>query len=237
MRDEPRAHKPGAVFGRAALLTSIAIAVLAVSGLISGCSNTAGPEEDENAYTSRTSPANVVAKLVETYEAMDADAFVDCLSDSFEFWLNPADLQDPGNPLPQFWGLGDESAIAANMFGPGTSVESIQLTLTLLGDPVEVPTPGGGESSWQCVYSTDLFVYLPNDLILWANAAERFTISVDPDTTSPSGGTLWEIVTWEDVDSPSRSASSTWGSIKALYWEQDGRIVESTWGSIKALYL
>jgi len=212
MRPTLRPDRPGNVLAVAALLVLISSTAFVV-----GCSNTAGPEEEEDTYTRRTSPANVVSKLVESYEAMDADAFVDCLSDSFTFWLNPADINDPGSPLPQFWNLSEESAIAGNMLGTGSDVESISLTLTLLGNPVEIPTPGGGESSWQCVYSTDLWVYLPNNLIFWANAAERFTISVDPDATSPSGGTLWEIVKWEDIDDPARGENTTWGVIKALW--------------------
>ncbi len=236
MRATLHLNRSETVFGTAAQLILVAGTALIISGLLAGCSNTACPEEEVDSYPPRTSPANVIAKLVETYEAMDAGGFVDCLSDTFEFWLNPDDLNDPGNPLPQFWNLADESTIAENMLGPGTDVERVQLTLTLLGNPVEVPTPGGGESSWQCVYSVDLWVYLPNDLILWANAAARFLVSADPDATSPSGGTLWEIVKWEDIYDPARSENSTWGGIKALYRQsRDGRS-ECTWGSIKAMF-
>ena len=212
MRPALHLNRPGAFFGVAALLT-----LIVGTALVVGCSNTASPEEESDTYTPRTSPANVVAKLVETYEAMDADASIDCLSDTFEFWLNPYDLNDPENPLPDHWDFITESFLAQSMLGPGTNVDSIRLALTLFGNPVEVPTPGGGEFSWQCVYSVDLFVYLPNDLTLWANSPSRFLISVDADKTGPAGETLWEIAKWEDIDDPARFENTTWGTIKALY--------------------
>ena len=192
---------------------------LCVMALIVGCSNSAGPsEDDDTGYPLRTSHAKAVQKLGLAYAAMDTTAFADCLGTNFEFWLNPDDLNDPGNPLPVYWGFSEEMEIARNMFGPGTNILSMQLTLTTIGDPDQIPGPNPGDPlMFQYECDVDLYVYLPNDLTLWANAASRFTVSVDPDETGPAGETLWEITKWEDIDDPARSEDSTWGGIKALY--------------------
>ncbi len=170
-------------------------------------------------YPLRTSRANTVEKLRQAYAEMDTTAFADCLADEFEFWLNPEDLNNPGNPLPSYWGFTEETAIAETMFGPGTDIISVQLTLTQIGDPVQIAPPNpGDEPHWQHVYSVDLYVHLPNELTLWAHDASRFTLAVDPDEVGPSGETLWEIVKWEDIDAPTgRVENTSWGGIKALY--------------------
>jgi len=204
--------------GIIALLTML-VAVL----LVAGCSNSAGPDENEGdtGYPSRTSLAKVVQKLGQAYAAMDTTAYADCLATDFEFWLNPADLNDPQNPLPSYWGFAEETQIARNMFSQGAGaleVQDIALTLTPLGDAVEVPGPNPGDPSmWVRNYDIDLYVYLPNDLTLWANGAARFAASVDPDETGPAGETLWKVSKWEDIDDPARSENSTWGGIKALF--------------------
>ncbi len=206
---------------RWARLVSAALIILVAGGAMTvGCSDFVSPEEDDNddGYPLRTSHANTVEKLRQAYAAMDTTAFEDCLGSTFEFWLNPGDLNDPQNPLPQYWGQTEEMGIATNMFGPATDVLSMSLTLTKLGDAVEVPGANPEDpSTWLCTYDVDLFVFLPNDLTLWANAAALFTVSVDPDGTGPAGETLWEITKWEDIDDPARSEECTWGSIKAMY--------------------
>jgi len=221
----------------------VAAMLIAILALGAGCSNSAGPDEDEDAgYVVRSSPKRAVRKLVETYEAMDEVEYADCFGADFEFWLNPGDLGDPHNPLPTYWGLTEELAIATNMLGDGTSVSSIQLTLTQLGDGVEIPAPNPGDpSTWVYTYSVDLYVHVPNDFTYWANAASRFTMAVDPDETGPGGETLWEIVKWEDIDMPTlggdRTEESTWTSIKAMFrTAATGRSESASWSSIKALY-
>jgi len=173
--------------------------------------------EDPSDYLLRTTPVNAVEKFRQAYAAMDGFAVLECFADTFSFWLNPADLQDPGNPLPESWDLADESTITWNMFGPDTNINSVYLTLSQFGDPVQIPAPAGADSGWAYVYSVDLFVYLPNDLTLWGNASARFELFVDPDETGPAGETLWEIARWYDIDDPYRVEESSWGSIKAMY--------------------
>lgn len=193
--------------------------------------------EDPDDYVLPDSPTDVIEKFRQAYVAMDAIAVLDCFSDTFSFWLNPNDVNDPGNQLPESWDLADESTITWNMFGPDTDIIHISLTLTQLGDPVELPAPGGGDPGWAYVYDVDMFVYLPHQLTLWANAAARFELFVDPDEIGPAGETLWEIARWHDIDDPARVEESSWGSIKAMYRESRGeRVEESTWGGIKALY-
>ncbi|MCD4690967.1 hypothetical protein K8S17_05840, partial [bacterium] len=177
-------------------------------------------------YPARTSCENVVEKLRQTYEAMDAAAFTDCLADTFVFWLNEDDvISDPS--LPWYWELQTESEIAWNMFGVDTNILTTYITLTQFGDPVEIPSQGGDESNWEYVYVADLWIYLPNDWAYRAGGAARFTLSVDPDATGPSGETLWEIVKWEDIHLEGALKRGT---------ASGERVEESTWGGIKALY-
>jgi len=71
----------------------VAAMLIAILALGAGCSNSAGPDEDEDAgYVVRSSPKRAVRKLVETYEAMDEVEYADCFGADFEFWLNPATL-------------------------------------------------------------------------------------------------------------------------------------------------
>ena len=192
--------------------------------------------EDPNDYVLRTTPVNAVEKFRQAYAAMDAFAVLDCFADTFSFWLNPQDLNDPQNPLPESWDLGDESTITWNMFGPGTNINNISLALSEIGDPVQLPAPGGGDPGWAYTYNVDMFAYL-DQLTFWANAAARFELFIDPDETGPAGETLWEIARWHDIDDPYRVESRSWGFIKSLYRESRGeRVQESSWGSIKAMY-
>ncbi len=184
--------------------------------------------EGAGGYPTRSTAPNAVEKLRQAYEAMDALAFTDCLADTFRFCLNPDDYNDPGNDLPEFWELDTESTIAWNMFGPGATIDNVQLSLVQLGTPVQIPAPGGGEPGWEYVYNVDLYVHVTNWYTFWASAASRFQMFADPDETGPSGETLWEITKWEDIDSPSRAAAGDAG--------RGGRVEESSWGGIKALY-
>jgi len=185
--------------------------------------------EDPDGYLLRTTPANAIEKFRQAYAAMDALAVLDCFSDTFSFWLNPGDLNDPQNPLPESWDLGDESTITWNMFGPGTNIDHITLTLTQIGDPTEIPPANPGDpSGWEYVCAYDLYAYLPGQWTFWANAASRFTVSVDPDETGPAGETLWEISKWEDIYLGGRDGVTRYAQYE--------RVEETTWGGIKALY-
>jgi len=217
------------MFRTSARLKSAIILLAALALGLSGCSLFA-PEEgggggdDTGGYKERTTCPNVIHNLTRAYEEMEPEEYVALLAEDFEFWLNPGDLGDPQNPLPESWGRTDEATIAENMLGDGTNVLSIQLTLSQLGSAVEIPGPNPGDpSTWQYTYSVDLYVYLPNDLTYWANAASRYTFQVDPVETGPNGETWWEIIKWEDIDTPTRPVTPgdfeqvTLTELKALF--------------------
>ena len=168
-------------------------------------------------YTIRDSPEHALEKLVEAYTLMDADAFIDCLSDTFTFWLNEQDVIDDPT-LPWYWDVSTETSIHWNMFGD-SSVESIQLTLTQYGDPIEL-SPGvlGRSSDWVYRENYDLRVYMSGSFQFWANAGAVFRLAVDPNETGPSGEELWEVSRWSDVDSFDTPVEHTsWGRLKALF--------------------
>jgi hypothetical protein len=148
---------------------------------------------------------------------MDAGAYIDCLSDTFTFWLNPEAVAiDP--ELPDYWDLMSEEGIHWNMFDTGW-IDSVELTLTQYGDPVEIPgTTPGLRSSWEYQENYHLRLHLPQALLLWAREGAVFRFTVDPDEVGPSGEELWEISRWSDVegfDTPVEHTS--WGRIKALF--------------------
>ena len=188
----------------------LAIILLAALALgLAGCSLFSPPGGDPpgngGGYKERTTRPNVIHNLIRSYQEMESDEYDYLLADDFEFWLNPVDVNDPGNDLPDYWGKTEESQITHRMLDDGTDVISIALTLTQLGSETEIPGPDPGDPSmWRSEYDVDLFVYLPNDLTYWANAAARFTFSEDPNETGPNGETLWEIFKWEDIDDPAR---------------------------------
>ena len=186
----------------------ILLAALAVG--LTGCSLFAPeggdpPGNTTGGYKERTTCPNVIHNLIRSYEEMESQEYIDLLSDDFEFWLNPTDVNDPGSTLPDYWGKTEESAIAHNMLDEGSNVESISLTLTQIGTEQEIDGPNPEDpTGWSYVYQVDLYVHLPNELTYWANAAARYTFFTDPNETGPNGETLWEITKWEDIDVPSR---------------------------------
>ena len=169
-------------------------------------------------YPVRDSPEHALQKLVEAYNAMDADAFIDCLSDTFSFWLNEQDVIDDPT-LPCYWDVAIETGMHWNMFGGG-SIESIWLILTQHGEAVELP-PGvpGGPSAWEYRENYDLSVYLSAGLMLWSDEGAVFRLSVDPDGVGPSGEELWEVSRWSDVDEFAGSPVDElrWGRINTFY--------------------
>ena len=95
----------------------------------------------------------------------------------------------------------EEAAIADAMFGEGTNVDRITLTLTQHGDEVLIEGPDPENPiGWQYEHDTDLWVFIPSlDLQLWANAGVRFLFSVDPNETASNGADLWEIAVQHDI--------------------------------------
>jgi len=185
----------------AALLTAVVFA-----GSLSGCWNPFAPKsgdggggEDDFEYKLRTSPENVVYNLMNAYERMDAAKYLECLAEDFIFFLNEEDTAEPD--LPDYWGKAEETAIHERMFSDTTDVQSIELTLTQFGGPEEVPGEFP-EDPPRYLYkqNVDLWVHLPNEVTLWANAGATFLFDRDPDETGPSGQELWHVVEWQDVE-------------------------------------
>jgi hypothetical protein len=182
-----------------------------------------GGSIEESLYPLRTNPENVMLKLELAYERMDAEAYLDCLADSFIFFLNPDDLTS--NPeLPESWDKAEEAVIHGNMFGEETDVQRVTLWLTLESEDWDPGDPGDPlDDRWFAGYDYELHVRLPPDLTLWAESMADFVLQIDPDDVGHSGEHLWEIATWSDLpdwvsrDRDPRVEYCSWGMVKALY--------------------
>ncbi len=182
-----------------------AVSVLLMSAL-TGCWNPFAPDPGGNGppvqpaeYRIRENPQDVIHNLKTAYVHMDADEYLDCLAEDFVFFLNPEDLlADP--TLPEYWGKAGEEEIHVNMFGEGDPhVERIELVFTHEDDVWDDGDPGDPlDDLWTYREDIDLRVYLPEDLILWAEARAEFLFRVDPDEVGPGGEILWEI--WNQWD-------------------------------------
>jgi hypothetical protein len=204
------------------------IAAVALTFSIAGCSSS-GPEiddpDDTSPYRLRTSPENVIYNLTVAYAGMDVDGYIDCLADSFVFHLNPADINDPDNPLPPQWSRDVEHTIHHNMFADDSDVVSVSLTLTTTHvDSMPGPAPGSDDDRWLYREAVDLRVTVtdvPENTTYHAAAPVEFLFRIDQNEVGPHGEQLWEIIEWWDVP----------------YQQRPGDLVESTsWGSIKALW-
>jgi len=181
-----------------------------------------GPAAD-SLYPLRTSPVNVINKLVLAYVRMDAEAYLDCLAEDFIFFLNPDDLTDYPE-LPAYWDKVEEATIHGNMFAEDTDVERIALVFT--GVSTSYDDAGTGDpfdDTWVFLEDIDLRIQLPPDLTLHAQAPEQFTLGVDPDETGHGGELLWEIRRWYDISEEGGRGpdpmveDASWGTIKAIY--------------------
>jgi hypothetical protein len=203
------------------------IALLAAASMAAGCSDSStGPDEAQD-YPSRGTPEGVIDKLALAYERQDADAYIDCLSDNFIFFLNEDDCI--GNPaLPEDWDRATEEQIHRTMFGPAGGIDSVSLSLSTFGPPTEIPgtEPEDPPIGWVYDEDVDLRVSVGGALpaVYVATVGARFTLQVDPDTLAARGDTLWEIRQWEDLDAfvplTARQAIS-WGNLKNLFRDVD----------------
>ena len=200
---------------------TLAFALFVTAGLMTaGCSRSStGPEPgDQTGYPERTTPANVIAKFEMAYEAMDADEFLDCLSQDFRFYVNPLDTQGD-DALPEFWDRAVEDTIARRMFGESSWIDSIRVWLTQSGDPEEIPGEPGDPSAWRYSEEAIVKIYYPPDLYIWADCQEIFLIRPDEDDAGGNGEELWEICEWHDFDdlrARDREMPS-WSRIKAHF--------------------
>lgn len=208
---------PGAVTAGAGTLTALAAVVLLT---LTGCaSKSTGPEDTDDSphYKLRTGPANIIYNLNTAYEWMDAEEYLDCFAEDFEFTLNPDDLGNPDNPLPESWGKQEERDIHEAMFSDATNVGHVDLTLTNVSVDFDAGADPYDTSDDRYTYreGTDLRVTI-GELIFLANADQQFVFRVDADETGPNGQTLWEIIEWHDLQCGRHESS--WGAIKSMYW-------------------
>ncbi len=212
---------------RLAVIVLVAVLVMPLSGCWNPFAPPGGDPQDpvDEGFRERTSRENVIHNLIRAHEEMDAEYYLDCLADTFEFWLYPDDVHaDP--TLPWYWTKATETEIAEGMFGEGTDIDYITLTLTQYGDESEIPAADPLDpSSWQYEHITDLRVYITvEDLQYWANAGARFLFSVDPNETASNGADLWEIAKWHDIAISGRSSHDpedgeeiSFGRLKEMY--------------------
>jgi len=201
------------------------------AGLVAvGCSSTTGPDPaDVPGYPERTSPENVIAKFEAAYEAMDAEEYLDCLSEDFVFFVNPGDTQG-WQPLPESWDRAVEDTVAWRMFRESSGIDSIRVWMTPEGDPEEVPGQGPGDpSSWRYTYDATVSVHLPQDIWFYADCRAVLIVRPDADDLVRDGRQLWEIAEHHDFDESLRGSREmpSWSRIKAyfggLYDERNAR--------------
>jgi len=200
----------------------LTLAVSIAAGLISAgcCDSPTGPDGDGAPdYPERTSPENAIAKLEMAYEAMDADEYLDCLSEDFIFYVNPPDTLD-FPPLPPFWDRAVEDTIARRMFRESSGIDSIRVRLTQDGDPEEIPGEEPADpSSWRYTETARVRIYLPQDFYFYADCGAVFLIRPDESAVGRNGEALWEISEWHDDEDPPRRGREmpSWSRIKAYF--------------------
>lgn len=184
-----------------------------------GSSGAPGSLNRDARYPLRDSPANALEKLRQSYELMDPVAYLDCLAEDFIFYVNPEDQANNPN-MPPEWYKVDEASMHYNMFGAGTSIEYITLSLAQVCEPVEFPSPDPGEpSEWEYHENYDLTLHYFDGLTIISEAGAVFMLRVDQDQSGPGGEDLWEVESWWDVErfEVSPVESSSWATIKALF--------------------
>ena len=202
---------------------SIAAAFLMVlvGALAGGCwqpTDNGGPD-DPPEWELRDTPQHVLDNLVKAYKNKDAVHYLDCLAEDFIFFVNPDELAGHPELEPGSWGKAEERGIHEQMFGTeGDHADRIELTLSQIGDPIQVePFPGG--ILWQYRQAVDLRITIAAMTYL-ASAPSLFEFRIDEDEVGPNGETLWEIISWYDLAPSQRGGSRqsrTWSSIKALF--------------------
>jgi hypothetical protein len=184
------------------------------------------PPPVEVQYKLRTSPENVIYNLNTSYTWRNADEYLACLADSVVFHLNPADVNNPQDPLPPYWGKDEEETIHRNMFAQGSDVQSISLTLTtsLIDYLPDL-------NRWQYRDAVDLRVLVtdvPENTTYVATAPSEFLFQIDPNEVGPEGQPLWEIIHWWDMSATAAARSAapgsdetsvSFGRLKAMYRE------------------
>lgn len=200
-------------------LAAFVLAAVAGSTVV-GCWNPFAPEGGGDTppvkvqYKPRTSPANVIYNLNTAYKFRNADEYLACLAENFEFTLNPEDSGNPDNDLPVSWGKQEERDIHRAMFSDTTAVDHrvdhIDLTLTNIFIEFDQGADPNIQEDDRYTYreDTDLRVYI-GELTLLADANQDFVFQIDPDETGENGETLWEVVEWFDLQGDTRGKELT----------------------------
>ena len=205
--------------------TTAFVCVLAITALLlSGCSTGTGPDPlPEPEYRDRLTPEDVLYNMELAYEEMDVEEYLDCLSVDFIFYPQQSDVQNPELEIPPEWYKTDERWMHENMFGEGSNVESISLTLTVSSLVYDYGIPADEtDDTCICVVDVDLRVRVVGDLTYLATGASQYHMRIDQDQTGPGDAHLWEMYLWYELGDPGRAASpdreeSSWGGIKAMY--------------------
>jgi hypothetical protein len=173
--------------------------------------------EELSQQARRTSPTEVIEQLKTAYVAMDANSYLDCLSEDFIFYPTEEDVIDPNSNIPPEWYKTDELTIHTNMFDAGSDVSSISLDLTEVdivhnaGDPTD-PL----DDTYEYRESVYLLVYLIHGVAYLADDPSIYQLRVDQEEEGPYGETMWEVYAWYDGPAGDRE-QTTWGGIKWLY--------------------
>ncbi len=203
---------------RGLVIVSVLGALLVAVG---GCWNPFAPPDDPDppdphpaSYVIRSQPDSVLHNLTTAYVYRNAREYLDCLAEEFLFHPSEADQGDPSNPLPETWGKLTEQDIHENMFGEGSDVDRITLTLTHISDAFSAGASPDStyDDTWEFQEGVDLRVIIPipgDELILLATADQLFVFQVDPHEVGPQGQDLWEVRDWWDLqdDRPGKRAA------------------------------
>jgi hypothetical protein len=215
------------------VLRWMAAGVLAMiaAASVAGCWNPFAPDGGGESppvvvqYKQRITPENVIYNLNTAYKWMNAEQYLACLADNFEFKLNPDDVDNPDNDLPESWGKQEERDIHERMFSDTTNVDQIKLILTNISIDYDAGADPQSPDDDRYTYleGTDLQVIIGEWTYL-ADANQEFVFQIDPDETGPNGETLWEIVEWYDIKPPTARPVV------------DGDVMPTSFGRLKAMY-
>ncbi len=177
-------------------------------------------------YLPRTSIANLISNLKQSYEKLNFEEYALLPADGFEFVFAPEDVGGP-NSIPESWGKADELLSASHMFGGqpnryGYTANDIKVTFTI-GPEETTPL----DPAWRLVKLTQIHLMVntahpeQGQLLLEVSNDQAFLYFVETPETDPySGGKIWKIVRWEDkpIGLKSRAVESTsWGAVKGSF--------------------
>ena len=205
--------------------TTAFVCVLTIAALtLGGCSTGTGPDPIPGPeYRDRLTPEDVLYNMELAYEEMDVEEYLDCLAVDFIFYPDERDVQNPELEIPPEWYKTDERMMHEHMFGEGSDVESISLTMTVSSLVYDYGIPEDPEDdTCTCVVDVDLRVSVVS-MTYVATGGSSYDMRIDQDQTGPGGAHLWEIYLWYELGDSGRGGSSareesSWGSVKALYW-------------------